>query len=70
MDLVKACSKALVVAKPKGTIGPSKKKVTVLDEEAYTEVNIFKVLMLGFPCRTFFRNINYCANFSVANFFW
>ena len=51
MDLVKACSKALVVAKPKGTIGPSKKKVTVLDEEAYTEVNIFKVMMLGFPCR-------------------
>ena len=39
MDLVKACSKALVVAKPKGTIGPSKKKVNVLDEDEYTKVN-------------------------------
>ena len=38
MDIVKACSKALVVAKPKGTIGPSKKKVKVLDEDEYTEV--------------------------------
>ena len=38
MDLVKVCSKALVVAKPKGTLGPNKKKITVLDEEKYTEV--------------------------------
>lgn len=37
MDIVKACSKALVVAKPKGSIGPEKKKVNVLDEEKYTE---------------------------------
>ncbi|XP_045169617.2 splicing factor ESS-2 homolog [Mercenaria mercenaria] len=37
MDLVKVCSKALVVAKPKGTLGPEKKKVNVLDEEKYTE---------------------------------
>lgn len=38
MDLAKVCSKALVVAKHKGTLGPEKKKVTVLDEETYTEV--------------------------------
>lgn len=31
------CSKALVVAKPKGALGPEKKKVSVLDEEEYTE---------------------------------
>ncbi|XP_060551335.1 splicing factor ESS-2 homolog [Ruditapes philippinarum] len=37
MDLVKVCSKALVVAKPKGSLGPEKKKVNVLDEEKYTE---------------------------------
>lgn len=37
MDLVKANTKALVVAKHKGAIGPSKKKVNVLDEETYTE---------------------------------
>lgn len=37
MELVKACGKALVVAKRKGTIGPDKKKVNVLDEDTYTE---------------------------------
>ncbi|KAL4222927.1 DiGeorge syndrome critical region protein 14 [Mactra antiquata] len=37
MDLVKACSKALVVSKPKGTIGPDRKKVNVLNEEEYTQ---------------------------------
>jgi len=40
MELAKACNKALIVAKPKGAIGPEKKKVNILDEEAYTEVNI------------------------------
>ena len=37
---MKACSKALVVTKPKGTLGPEKKKVNVLDEEKYTEVKM------------------------------
>ena len=40
MDLAKVCSKALVVAKPKGSLGPEKKKVNVLDEESYTEVRM------------------------------
>lgn len=40
MDLAKVCSKALVVAKPKGAIGPEKRKVNVLDEDSYTEVRL------------------------------
>lgn len=47
MDLVKACSKALVVAKPKGTLGPEKKKITVLDEEKYT-VELEKIIEKDF----------------------
>lgn len=47
MDIVKACSKALVVAKPKGTIGPSKKKVQVLNEDEYTE-GVEKILERDF----------------------
>lgn len=46
MDLVKACSKALVVAKPKGSLGPEKKKVTVLDEEQYTEVRNLELVFI------------------------
>ena len=38
MELIKSHNKALVVAKRKGTIGPEKKKVNVLDEENYTQV--------------------------------
>ncbi|WAQ94745.1 ESS2-like protein [Mya arenaria] len=44
MDLAKVCSKALVVAKPKGALGPEKKKVNVLDEETYAEAEYMEAV--------------------------